>query len=89
MPTRASRSARRGCATSVPPEAASVSATGVTTTCTGRSCLPTTTTAGLTLTYGRSVALGPFLCVSATLGMTCTVDGRGFRISRAGIAAIG
>src|SRR3974390_1083198 len=38
------------------------------------------------LAYGKSVTLGPFTCSSATDGMTCMAAGKGFLISRAGVA---
>lgn len=42
-----------------------------------------------TLGYGSSTGLGPFRCVSATTGVTCTVSGHGFQISRSGISPVG
>ncbi len=32
--------------------------------------------------YGNTTKLGPFVCKSATTGLTCTRDGHGFLISR-------
>src|SRR5215469_363694 len=39
-----------------------------------------------TLAYGTETGVGPFLCESATSGITCTVtNGKGFQISRSGV----
>ena len=40
------------------------------------------------LPYGQSAVLGPFTCLSEESGMTCTANGRGFRISSAGIVPV-
>jgi hypothetical protein len=38
-----------------------------------------------TLAYGTETGVGPFLCKSATTGITCTdTSGDGFQISRSG-----
>ena len=40
------------------------------------------------LAYGQSAVLGPFTCLSEESGMTCTANGRGFKISSAGIVPV-
>lgn len=40
------------------------------------------------LNYGQSAVLGPFTCTSQESGMTCTANGRGFKISSSGIAPV-
>jgi hypothetical protein len=43
-----------------------------------------------TLAYGLTLSLGPFTCLSAASGVTCTVtSGRGFTISGSGITPVG
>lgn len=43
-----------------------------------------------TLAYGLTLSLGPFTCLSAASGVTCTVtSGRGFTISSSGITLVG
>jgi hypothetical protein len=37
---------------------------------------------GPVFNYGNTTALGPFVCKSATSGLTCTRGGHGFSISR-------
>ena len=43
------------------------------------------------LAYGKQITLGHFRCRSAQAGVTCTVisSGKGFRIDRAGVRAVG
>lgn len=43
------------------------------------------------LAYGRQITVGGFRCRSAQAGVTCTVisSGKGFRIARAGVRAVG
>ncbi len=36
----------------------------------------------------QSAVLGPFTCLSEESGMTCTANGRGFKISTAGIVPV-
>ncbi|MGO8872165.1 MAG: DUF6636 domain-containing protein [Acidimicrobiales bacterium] len=64
---------------------------GLVTTCSGSSCnLGNPGFNVPVLAYGAAIGVGPFLCVSASTGMTCTVtDGEGFTISRSGIKKIG
>lgn len=40
------------------------------------------------LAYGQSAVLGPFTCLSAETGMTCTANGRGFTVSSSGITPV-
>ena len=40
------------------------------------------------LYYSQSAVLGPFTCTSEESGMTCTANGRGFKISSSGIAPV-
>jgi hypothetical protein len=42
-----------------------------------------------TLAYGTETGVGPFLCESATTGITCTVtNGKGFQVSRSGVTPV-
>jgi hypothetical protein len=65
--------------------------TGSVTTCAGSGCaLGNPGVDVLTLAYGSAAGVGPFLCVSADTGMTCTVaGGKGFTIARSGVEQIG
>jgi hypothetical protein len=56
-------------------------------TCHNSGCLGNPASNSPVLAYGKSVTLGPFTCSSATDGMTCVAAGKGFLISRAGVAA--
>jgi hypothetical protein len=56
-------------------------------TCHNRGCLGNPAANIPVLAYGQSLTLGPFTCRSATDGMTCVAAGKGFLISRAGVAA--
>jgi len=79
------------CATFSPPRTADMTPGGAVTTCSGSSC-PVGNPAPDTpvLDYGAATGVGPFVCASATTGMTCTVTGgRGFTISRSGVTPLG
>jgi len=79
------------CATFSPPRTADMTPTGAVSTCSGSSCTvgnPAPDTP--VLAYGAATGVGPFQCVSATTGMTCTATGgRGFTISRSGVTLVG
>ncbi len=79
------------CATFVPPQTADMTVSGTVTTCSGSSCnLGNPGVNVPILAYGSATGVGPFLCVSAITGMTCTVTGgKGFTISRSGVEEIG
>ena len=79
------------CATFSPPRTADMSVSGTVTTCSGSACALGNPAPGTpVLAYGTATGVGPFRCASATTGMTCTVTGgRGFTISRSGIALLG
>lgn len=87
----ASDPAKVHCATFSPPRTADMTASGTVTTCSGSSCsLGNPAPDTPVLDYGAATGVGPFLCVSATTGMTCTVTGgRGFTISRSGVTLLG
>jgi len=53
--------------------------------CTGKGCGPLSPQPAPTLAYGTATGAGPFRCTSATTGVTCLADGRGFQISRSGV----
>ena len=78
------------CLTLQPPRSVNMTLDGSLTLCTGMQCL---SNAGLntpTLAYGTETGVGPFRCVSATTGVTCTVtSGKGFVINTAGITPVG
>ena len=78
------------CQTNSPPQSVHMSASGVLTNCTGTSCLGNAGIGTPTLAYGQTAGIGPFSCLSAASGVTCTVpSGRGFTISSAGITPVG
>ena len=76
------------CQTFSPPESVTMSTRGVLKKCTGESCLGNPAVNAPTLPYGSSTGVGPFQCLSATDGVTCTASGKGFRISRSGIVVV-
>lgn len=76
------------CQTQTPPESVRMDATGSYTTCKGVQCLANPDPGNPTLAYGTATGVGPFLCTSATTGVTCTANGKGFQISRSGIVAV-
>src|ERR1035437_3923693 len=77
------------CQTLSPPQSATMSTDGTYTTCTGPNCVGNPGVGTPTLAYGDTAQVGPFSCVSAVSGVTCTVAGRGFTIARSGIAPAG
>ncbi len=74
------------CVTGAPPQSVTMSVDGSYTTCMGAQCVGQPVVGIPTLAYGTATGVGPFVCSSATTGVTCTADGTGFRISPAGIA---
>jgi len=76
------------CQTISPPESVVLSRTGTFKVCKGQRCLGNPGVNTPVLAYGRSTGSGPFRCLSTTAGVTCTVGGKGFQISRAGITAV-
>jgi len=53
--------------------------------CTGQKCGPSSPQPAPTLAYGKATVAGPFRCTSATTGVTCLADGKGFQISSSGV----
>jgi len=76
------------CQTVTPPRSVTMGATGRYTTCTGQQCIGNPGINTPTLAYGTATGVGPFLCESATTGVTCTAGGRGFQISASGITPV-
>jgi hypothetical protein len=77
------------CLTGTPAQSVTMGITGSYTTCTGLQCLSNAGDGTPTLAYGTETGVGPFLCESATTGVTCTTtDGRGFQISSSGITSV-
>ena len=78
---------RARCASFSPPALVTLQADGTLTRCTGGTCaLGNPSPDTVILSYGSAVAAGPFVCLSATTGVTCTVaSGAGFTLSRSGI----
>jgi hypothetical protein len=76
------------CQTVTPARSATMGAAGKYTTCTGQQCLGNPGTGTPTLAYGTATGVGPFRCESAAAGVTCTADGKGFRISASGITPV-
>ena len=79
---------RAYCQTGTPAQSVTMGVTGRYTTCTGQQCIGNSGEGTPTLAYGTVTGVGPFLCESATTGVTCTADGRGFRISTSGITSV-
>jgi hypothetical protein len=73
------------CQTTTPSRSVIMDAAGRYTTCAGEHCLANAGDNTPTLAYGTATGVGPFRCVSATTGVTCTSNGRGFLISDSGI----
>jgi hypothetical protein len=76
------------CQTWTPARSVIMKATGKYTTCTGQQCLGNPGDGTPTLAYGTATGIGPFRCESATTGVTCTADGKGFQISASGITPV-
>ncbi len=76
------------CQTNTPPRSATLSADGSFTMCTGMQCLGNPGLTTPTLAYGATTGVGPYRCTSATSGVTCTADGKGFRIATSGITPV-
>jgi hypothetical protein len=76
------------CQTGTPPQSVTMDVTGKDTTCAGQQCLGNPGEGAPALAYGTATGVGPFLCESATVGVTCTAGGKGFRISTSGIASV-
>jgi hypothetical protein len=77
------------CLTGTPAQSVTMGITGTYTTCKGQQCLSNAGDGTPTLAYGTETGVGPFLCESATTGVTCTTtNGRGFQISRSGITSV-
>ena len=56
--------------------------------CTGQRCGPSSPQPAPTLAYGTATEAGPFRCTSATTGVICLADGKGFQISRSGVTPV-
>jgi hypothetical protein len=76
------------CQTTTPARSVTMNAAGHYTVCTGQQCLANAGEGTPTLFYGTETGVGPFRCESATTGVTCTADGRGFLISASGITPL-
>ncbi|MGH3166652.1 MAG: hypothetical protein ACRDN0_12270 [Trebonia sp.] len=76
------------CQTAAPARSVTMGVTGKYKTCTGQECSANAGDGTPTLAYGTATGVGPFLCESATTGVTCTTGGRGFQISSSGIAPV-
>jgi hypothetical protein len=70
------------CKTFQPPQSLIFSAGGSMKTCTGSDRVGIPSLDAPTLAYGTSTGIRPFPCVSGMVGITKTVSGRGFEISR-------
>jgi hypothetical protein len=74
------------CQTNSPPQSVHMSANGTVAICNTGGCVGNPGIGTPTLAYGQSASAGPFTCVSAPGGVTCTVaSGHGFTISNSGI----
>jgi hypothetical protein len=78
------------CASFTPPHLVEMAANGTYISCSGSQCPLGNPGPGIpVLPYGSATGDGPFLCLSTSSGVTCTITlGKGFTISRAGIRAV-
>jgi hypothetical protein len=76
------------CQTMTPPRSVTMATDGSYKTCTGVKCIGNPGTDTPTLAYGQATGIGPFLCLSASSGVTCTVSGQGFKIAISGITPV-
>lgn len=76
------------CQTDSPARSVTMNSTGSYKTCTGEQCLGDSGEGTPTLAYGKATGVGPFRCESATTGVTCTANGKGFGISNSGITSV-
>lgn len=79
---------RAFCFSAQPPQSATMASDGIYRACTGLKCLANPAMNEVVLPYGQKIALAPFVSSSSTTAMTCTAGGKGFEISRSGIASI-
>ncbi|GAA3453537.1 hypothetical protein [Dactylosporangium matsuzakiense] len=75
------------CQTFTPASSVRLDATGTYRTCTEVGCIGNPGEGTPTLAYGQVTGVGPFRCESATTGVTCTANGKGFHIDNTGITA--
>jgi len=76
------------CQTGSPARSVTMNATGSYKTCTGEQCLGNSGEGTPTLAYGKATGVGPFRCESATTGITCAANGKGFRIANSGVTSV-
>lgn len=76
------------CQSTTPPKFVTMSPNGTYTICAGNNCLGDIGENTPVLAYGDTTVVGPFTCVSATSGITCTAAGTGFRIARSGVTKV-
>jgi hypothetical protein len=78
------------CETLQPGRSVTMAADGSLKVCDGTGCLGNPPDNATVLAYGHQSRLGPFTCTSRPTGVRCTVagSGRGFVISRSGIARV-
>jgi hypothetical protein len=75
------------CQTYTPARSVILQATGTYKTCTEGGCIGDPGEGTPTLAYGQATGVGPFRCESASTGVTCTANGKGFHIDNTGITA--
>jgi hypothetical protein len=75
------------CQTHTPARSVRLDANGAYKACTEGGCIGDPGENTPTLAYGQATGVGPFRCESATTGVTCTANGKGFHIDNAGITA--
>jgi hypothetical protein len=73
------------CQTGEPSQSVTMGVTGTYKICTGPTCTGNAGENTPTLAYNSETGVGPFRCLSATTGVTCTANGKGFHISTSGI----
>lgn len=77
------------CQTMSPAQSVTLSSSGSVKVCVGDSCVGNPGEGTPTVAYGSAVDIAGFHCTSATSGMSCTIAGRGFEISRTAITPTG
>jgi hypothetical protein len=76
------------CQTGSPARSVTMNSNGSYKTCTGEQCLGNSGEGTPTLAYGKATGVGPFRCESATTGITCAANGKGFRIANSGVTSV-
>lgn len=76
------------CQTVTPPQSVTMKLTGSLSQCSGQQCLGNSGVGTPILPYSEATGVGPYHCLSTMTGVTCVVNGKGFRISKSGITPV-